>query len=239
MAAADIISILTIATAVSAGATSLAGLLMLNSLFKEKLKALFDDSKYFIFFFLTAGYAFYAFGEVLLSLVRIVFKTDPLLGMSDFYWVLGSVFQIIAFAGLAYSLHAFHRDRSKAMLMVVIGIALLAAVLFSVAGFGRETAGAGLFLVFYYPLSTALIVALSLSIPFFYHGLELLGMPLLLLFTANVIYLAADMSYSGAGITILSESLYTAAYSLSAVSFIALWKRVHGKQGLIMSYPVE
>ncbi len=228
MAVADLLALLTLTTTVFAAATALAGIIMLNSLFKEKLKALFDDSRYFIFFFLISGYTFYALGEVLWFLISTVFKKVPQVGMPDFYWVLGSVFELIAFFGLAYSLHAFHREGSKAWLMAIIGAALLAVALFLTAGLGRGETGAGKFLVFYYPLSTALIVALSLSVPFFYHSLELLGMPLLLLFAANVIFLVADLSYSAAGAAAFPEFLYTIAYALSAFSFTAMLAKVHG-----------
>lgn len=227
MVAADPSTLFALTTAVFAAATALTGIIMLNSLFKEKLKALFDDAQYFIFFFLISGYTFYAMGEVLWYLITIVFKSASIVGMPDFYWVLGSLFEVIAFFGLAYSLHSFHRDRSKAVLMMIIGIALLVVVLFFVAGLGRTSAGVEQFLTFYYPLSTALIVALSLAVPFFYHSLELVGLPLVLLFVANVVFLAADLSYSVAGTGAFSEMLYTVAYALGAFSFLALLARVH------------
>lgn len=214
--------------------TAVLGMILLNGLFKDKMRDLFRDVTFFIFFFLIAGYILSALAELLWYLIYTVFGESAGASMPDFYWVTGSLLILISFATLAITLSRQHQDINKFPILLVIGVALVAIMLIYTSMIGLAGRGAGnLFLGYFYPISTALIVTFSMSAYFYRSRIAHFGRNLLWLFFASVAYLIADMAYvyttvQGYGpVGVLSDVMYIAAYGLSALSFLMMLLKVH------------
>ncbi|MBS3140397.1 hypothetical protein J4479_05330 [Candidatus Woesearchaeota archaeon] len=89
------------------------GMVVLQSFFKNKLKDLFNDVNYFIFFFMVSGYILYALGEVSYYLTRQVFKNTSAIGVHDVYWTIGGILILLSFAALAFTLFKEHGGTGK------------------------------------------------------------------------------------------------------------------------------
>ena len=92
---------------------ALAGLVVLEAFFRNKLKQLFDDVNYFIYFSMVSGYFLYALGEISFYLSSQVFKDASPIGIHDVYWTSGAVLVLISFIGLAFTLFKEHGGTAK------------------------------------------------------------------------------------------------------------------------------
>lgn len=207
--------------------TTLLGIFLLNTLFKNKLEELFTDKNFFVFFFLIAGYALFAAGELGWYLIYRVFGDPPVGSMPDVYWVMGQVFLFLSFLALSIQLYRTYGGYQKLTLVLITGIILIAGIIFIVST--QTTSG---FLAYFYPLASVLIVLASLQVPLFLHQIPHWGMPLFLLFLTNVGFLVGDLLYISSTaqgvygtLGVLSDGVYILAYLLSAYAFLAmLWK---------------
>src|SRR3990167_301413 len=109
----DVLGTLYLATLLFALLTVVFGVLSINILFRNKLKELFSDHKFFIFFFLLMGYALFAMGELTWYLTLQVFEETPGTGMPDFYWITGALFMLVSFAALSRQLHKEYGENRK------------------------------------------------------------------------------------------------------------------------------
>lgn len=203
------------------------GMIVVNALFKNKLKMLFSDEKFFIFFFLTAGYVLFALGELTWYLIYLVFETTPSAGMSDFYWVTGAFFMLISFIALSSMLYRSYGQTHKLLPLGVFGSLLLIFVFFYVFITGSGDAeGGSVFLKYFYPLMTSLILISSANLFLFYRYLGSTEANLVPLFFANIGFLGGDLLYAYWGASglfgILAQTSYILAYGLSAFAFFTL-----------------
>ena len=205
---------------------------MLNSLFHNKLKDLFSDNTFFIYFFLVAGYALFALGELTWYLIFKVFGKVAPASMPDVYWTLGSVILVISFFGFAVSLYRQHREFNNLVIMLIGGAVLLGAVIFYLSGIDLVALAANrghVFIGFLYPLASSLMVVFSLTIPLYYHQIEHFRNSLLFLFFANIGTLAGDLLYisstvEAGGIPSTFYNLaYSIAYFLAAIGFVSMY----------------
>lgn len=211
--------------------TAVIGIIFLNVLFRNKLKDLFTDRNFFIFFFMIFGYLLSALGELLWFLIFVVFGEVAPAGMPDVYSVAASLFILLSFVLLTITMFKTYGESKKITGLLAAGAVLVVAVILynSVQGIFQDAkTGGHLFLAFFYPITTSLIVTFSASVLFFWRKMEVFGQSLLLLFIANVAFLLADVLYidttlHGYGVLgILSSMSYIAAYGLSSLAFIAL-----------------
>jgi len=208
------------------------GMVVLQSFFKNKLKDLFNDVNYFIFFFMVSGYILYALGEVSYYLTRQVFKNTSAIGVHDVYWTIGGILILLSFAALAFTLFKEHGGTGKFSLMLIVGIILLVLVLAIVLGvIGPRS---DYFFGVFYPVISSLIITAALSVILFYNELGGLGLPLLLLFLASSCILVGDISfhYTAAQLTsgllsLIQDIFYLVGYGLSAVAFMSLRLHLH------------
>ena len=216
----EILDTLYLATIIFAFLTVIFGVLSLNFLFKNKLKELFSDRKFFVFFFLLTGYALFALGELTWYLTLQVFGETPARGMPDFYWITGALFMLISFAALSSSLHQSYGQAHKFISLLILGSCLILGVLL------YAYVADGTFLGYLYPLLTSLNLIFSANLLLYYRRLDSFEIHLLYLFFANIGFLGGDLlfSYWGASniLGALSNIFYIFAYGLSAFAFLTL-----------------
>lgn len=213
-------------TVIFAFLSAVFGIAVVNALFKNKLKMLFSDEKFFVFFFLIAGYAVFALGELTWYLIYMVFEVNPSVGMPDFYWVTGAFFMLISFIVLSSMLYRSYGQKQKLLPLAASGALLLILVSLYVYAAGSGGPEDGSFLSYFYPLSTALILISSANLLLFYRYLGSVEINLLPLFFANIGFLGGDLLYAYWGVSgflgVLAQVFYVLAYGLSAFAFFTL-----------------
>ncbi len=212
--------------ALAAGVAALAGIILLESFFRNRLKELFEDTQYFISFFLVTGYILYALGEVALSLMRVVFKDQSSIGIQDVYWSGGALLILVSFIALTIALFRQSGEIGTLGIMAGVGVVLVALVLILVPS--------GTFFARFYPIMSALIVTFASSVILFRSRLGNWSRPLQLFFLASCAILLGDLFFGSAlaaasygTIGMITDISYLAGYSLSAAAFIAFRSQFH------------
>jgi len=213
--------LIVIVAALAAGA----GIVNLGSFFHNKLKDLFNDVNYFIFFFLVTGYSLYALGEVSYYLTQVIFKNASQIGIQDLYWTAGGLLILISFITMTNILMKEHGNSSMLMKQLLYGgllTILVSAIVFGISGSNYSFG-------YVYPIISALIVSSALSVIFFSSYLGDFGQVLFLLFLASIGILAGDLLFhytEALGIYgflgFLSDIFYLLGYGLSFVAFIIM-----------------
>ena len=179
------------------------------------------------------GYALFAMGEVTWYLINNIFNTIPTAGMPDFYWVTGAGFMILSFVALSRVLHQSYGDNHKLLPLLLVGGALMLGVIIYVSTSLSNGVGEGdsVFLAYFYPLSTALILLLSANLLLYFHQLGQFEKDLLYLFFANIGFLGGDLLYiywnASNLLGFFSDIFYFFAYGLSAFAFFTLLIKLH------------
>ncbi|MEW5897242.1 MAG: hypothetical protein AB1668_06105 [Nanoarchaeota archaeon] len=216
----------------SALLAAIAGIITLGAFFHNKLKDLFDDVNYFIFFFLAVGYSLYALGEVSFYLTSNVFNDVSSMGIADVYWTGGAVLILISFIALAVTLFRRERGSNSLLINAVIGAAIVVIVSYLVFGVTKPN----YFFGYFYPLVSSMIVAFSLSVIHFFRHLGAFGKVMALFFLSSAGILLGDIFYTytiaqGTYTTSLlrdvSNLFYLCGYILSFVAFVTLRLRMH------------
>ncbi len=219
-------------TIIFAFLTVVFGILVVNTLFRNKLKELFSDQKFFVFFFLVLGYALFAMGEVTWYLIHNIFNNIPTTGMPDFYWVTGAFFMMISFFALSSVLHQSYGENRKFLPLLLIGAALILGVILYVStAISKGSDNSNIFLAYFYPISTSVILILSANLLLYFHRLGQFETDLLYLFFANICFLGGDLLYlywnASNLLGFLSDIFYFFAYGLSAFAFFTLLIKLH------------
>lgn len=216
----------------SALLAAIAGIITLGAFFRNKLKDLFDDTNYFIFFFLVIGYSLYALGEVSYYLTANVFNDTSSMGIADVYWTGGAILIFVSFLFLAVTL--FRRERGSNSLLVnaVFGGAIVVLVCYLVFGITSPN----YFFGYFYPIVSSMIVAFSLSVIHFFRHLGSFGTVMVFFFLSSVgillgdifyTYTVAQGTYTTSLLGIISNLCYLLGYFLSFVAFVTLRLRMH------------
>lgn len=223
----DILGIIIVSLA---GLAAAMGILLLESFFRDKFQDLFDDRQYFIFFFLVSGYFLYALGEVAFYLTKVFTSINPQFGMGDVYWVGGAAVILISFIALTISLSK--DNRKKLLPQGVFGVILLGIVSYILWNF--TIGNSGTFFQYYYPIMSALIVAFSLSVLFYYRKIEDFDLPLLIFSLASLGILLGDIFFSyvtannlsSGNVYLLGDVFYCLGYGLSFLAFVVLYMKM-------------
>lgn len=202
------------------------GLWVINALFRNKLKELFSDSQFFIFFVMVFGYSLYALGEVTWFLIYELFEQYSLSGMADFYWMTGSLLMLIPLMALSRRLYRTYSSFQKVIPLLLFGAFLLFLVLFYVSAMG------GSIIEYYYAMSNSLLLLASAPLLLFFRELkasQLFEANLVYLFFGNMGFFIAELLYIYivpreiyGTLGILADSAYALGYFLSAFAFIML-----------------
>lgn len=213
--------------ALTAVVASLAGFVVLFSFFYNKLKELFTDINYFIFFFLVWGYLLYTLGEVSFYLTRAVAKDTSAIGIQDVYWTGGALLILVSFIALSITLFRQNGSGRKLATLLTLGTIIILGVLALVLTI-RDPAQRYFFGTLY-PILSSLIVTASLSVVLFYRSLGTLRNALLIFFFASSSILAADVLFHYVTVQeiygvigVVTDLFYIAGYGLSAIAFIIL-----------------
>jgi len=222
--------------AFSALIAALAGIVLINSLFKDKIKELFDDANYFFFFFLATGYTLYALGEVSWYLILKTSGQPEANSISDVYWSMGMMVILAAFVVFAFTMHRKYGEmqQRKSWIIIAISIAFMAAMyLFFVNQNSTQPYPFG----YFYLIMSSLILIISINIVLFRQKIAQLGQGVLVFFfLANIgtfigdalfLYATTLGTYGMAGA--LSGIDYLGAYALSALAFVVIIIRFYTK----------
>ena len=219
-------------TVIVAALTALLGIIVVNHLLRAKSKKIFDDKVVFVFSLLSFGYICFALAELTWYLLFRVFEQIPAVSMPDFYWVAGSVALFVAFSTFSIHIHRNHGNAKTSLLLLAVGVLILGAVLYYVTGIDVGNTEGSIFLSYYYPLASALILIASASVYLFEDKIDAFRGDLLLFLVANIGFLLGDLmyiNYSVSGVFgamgVASELLYIVAYFLCGYSFLWLLLR--------------
>ena len=224
------------AIAFSALIAALAGIILINSLFKDKIKDLFDDANYFFFVFLSAGYTLYALGEISWYLVMKTTDQPDANSISDIYWTTGIIVILAAFLVFAYTMHKRYGELQHRKSWIIIAISVAFATMMFLFYVNQNATQSYPFGYFYLMMSS-LILIISINIILFRQKIAQLGQGFLLIFFfANVgtfigdalfLYTTTSGTYGIAGA--VSGIAYLGAYALSALAFIVIIIRFYTK----------
>lgn len=213
---------------ISAGLSAVAGIYVLESFFRNKLKDLFDDTSYFIFFFLVCGYFLYALGELAFYLSDYFAEQSYAIGIYDVYWSAGGFLILISFFALALMQANRSNSQSKLLYLFIIAV-VLATISFVLV----HQQGQGLF-AYFYPLISSLIVSFSLGSFFFARSLGNLARPLQLFFLASSLIFVGDLIFSSGNTQVMSGTMgvvvdvvYLGGYLISLMAFLMFRSRMH------------
>ena len=213
------------------GITAILGVLLVNHFFAEKNRHL-NNTVLFIFTFLAFGYSCFALAEMSWFLIFDVFEQLPSVSMPDFYWVIGSICLLIAFATFSFHMHKQHGSWSQILAqalfaVIVFGIVLIFLVNMNIGNAGESTGE--IFLGYFYPIASSLILIFSGSVYFFLEKLDQYKETFFLFLIANGSFLLSDLLYvyytannTYGFLGFLSDSLSIVAYLLCALSFFFL-----------------
>jgi len=213
--------------AISAALAAISGLVVLQGFFHNKLKELFNDVNYFIFFFLVFGYFLYALGELSFYLAEIAFQDQSIIGIHDIYWSSGGILILISFIALAKLLFREQHSGGKVTTFLITGAMIVGFVLAAV--FGLIGSESQYFFGYFYPIISSLIVTASLSVVLFYNQLGGFKEVLLLFFLASGGILLGDVFfhysttwgvYGAIGLT--ADIFYLIGYTLSFAAFVTM-----------------
>lgn len=214
-----------------AGIAAIVGIIVLQQLFHNKLKELFDDIKYFVFFFLVIGYWLYALGEISFYLTKFVEGDESLIGIADLYWTFASLLIFISFIGLSYVVMRQSKDQTKKTIHLIVGLALAAIVAFTTFSFLENPLQEVSYFNYFYPIISSLIVAASLCVFFFNKEVGTLRSPIMIFFAASSAILIGDILfalgtaqniYLTGSIGVIADLAYSFGYGLSAIAFISM-----------------
>src|SRR3989338_2194328 len=126
-------STLNLVIVVFAFLTAFLGIIVINTLFRNKLKELFSDAQFFIFFFLVFGYSLYALGEVTWYLIFNLFEIYSVGSMPDLYWVSGTLLMLLPLIALDRRLYRTDNQSRNSLPLLVFGAVLFFVALFYVS----------------------------------------------------------------------------------------------------------
>ncbi len=205
---------------VFAGISTIAGVIVLECFFREKLKDLFDDSNYFIFFFLVFGYVLYSLGEVSYFLGNTMFVGRTAAGIEDLYWTIGMIVIFISFLGLII-LQVKKSQQSYKILYLLLTGAVLLLISYLIVDSSEFN-----FFNHFYLIMSCVLVSVSLVSVFYSKTLGSVARPLKFFLAASVIFLISQIMFELEIINVSTtfemsfEVLYLLGYVFSTLAFI-------------------
>lgn len=227
-----------IITLIFSAATAIVGYRAVHLLWKQKDKLQLSKTTLAVFTFLAVGYILFALGELSWYLIYGFVQKLPLASVPDMYWILGTIALLIGFTLFSLSMYKEHGGVGHGLLSIFIAGAVVAGLLYFVLSKGiikPEESGFAVFLGFYYPIISALIVLASLNVYLFFEKVHNSLAPSLLLFMiANGAIFIGDLLFTYYSsqevygfIGIVSDLFYICAYAFLVVAFWMVGKKVN------------
>lgn len=215
--------------------TAVLGLVFVNHLFKKRAKETISNSYTFFFSALGFGYACFALAELCWFLIFKLFGESASGSMPDFYWVIGAVSLFLGFT-VFYIFASSKQGKGHRILILIILFAVSSMILYYLLGVNiipHDTSSGQMFLGYFYPMMSALILISSVGVYLFMSREEAFSTPLLLMVIANVLFFIGDLLYSYAAfesiygfIGLFSDSVYVLAYLSCCLSFYYFLNRI-------------
>ncbi len=218
-----------------AAIAAITGIIVLNLLFHNKLKDLFDDKKYFIIFALVGGYLLYAVGEVSFYLMEVLAQDDSAIGIADLYWGGGAILVVLAFFAVFVNLFRAVKDSTNFLMIGGVGIVLVGGVLYYLLGIIQPGEAEISVFNYFYPIIGAVIITFASSAVLFSKELGSFGSPLITFFFASLAIFIGDLlfinaiaegTYLTSAIGGITDIAYCIGYGLSAVGFFQMYKHI-------------
>ncbi len=222
-------------TVIFAGIAAITGFIVLNLLFHNKLKDIFDDKKYFITFALVSGYILYAVGEVSFYLMEVLAQDDSTIGIADLYWGGGAVLILIAFFSVFIQLFRAVKNPNNFMIIGGIGIVAIGAVLYFLLNLIQPNNVTISFFNYLYPVMGVFVITFGSSVVLFSTELGTFASPLMIFFFSSLTILIADIlfiyaiaegTYLTSSIGAITDIVYSIGYALSAYGFFEMYKHI-------------
>ncbi len=212
--------------AFSALIAALSGLFLITTLFKNKIKELFDDANYFMFFFLTIGYTLYALGELSWYLILKTTGEPDANSIADVYWSAGSLASLCAFAMFAYIMHKrYGQQQHRTWLILIAGISFAVLMYFF---FIIQTATQAYPFGYFYLIMSSIILILSINIILFrqkitelnYGFMQVFFLATISTFVGDALFLYTTTHGTYGLIGAVAGLAYLAAYAFNAIALI-------------------
>ena len=193
-----------------------------------------------VFSFLALGMASCTIAEISWDVLEFIFGMSPELGVPDYFWIVCTSFLFIGFTYFSISMFREHGEIKKGVIVISISAVICAGILYwligsYILGFQQGESAFEMFIDYFYPIMSALIVISTLSVYIFFKRFPTLGIPLLLLAIGSMMSFGGDMLYTYYSwneldgiLELVSDSLYTFDYAISAAAFYMLLKKWAG-----------
>jgi len=193
-----------------------------------------------VFGLISITFITFAIAEVSWDIIELMGGVAAL-GIPEFFYIIGSLTAIGGFGYLSYYLYKAH-GLGKKFTYTILFAALISLIIFYMTYFfilGNQEGESSfeIFLDYFYPISSALIVIFSFSAYFFFEKFKKFGNQILLLAVAFFAMFLADMLYTYytwneiTGITaIMSDSLFILFYLIGALVMFKLYNNIRVKK---------
>ena len=212
-----------------AGLTAVLGFLLVHHLKKIKSEQHSDRVVSFTFNFLAWGYSLFALAEISWYLIFGYTKQLPSASIPELYWILGSFVLLMGFIYFSVAMHKEHGKIGKGLTIMGIAGIISGVVLYLILSSTlshTKAEGIELFLIYFYPILSTLILVFSINVYLFFDKIKGWGTAFFLLVTANIANLAADLTFNYSGLefgygtlSLISDGLYTLGYLLCVIAF--------------------
>jgi len=218
--------------------------LLLYKIIGHKEGILHKKTLVIIFSFLAVGFLFDTAAELAWDFTQYILKESPELGIADVLWIIGHLLVLAGFAYFAAYVRKQYGKLKKGLILIVTAGAIPAlAIYYLIHNFalGQQIGKSAfeIFIDYFYPIVSALILVSTLSVYLFFRELKEIGTPMLLFAARAVFVFAADMTYtyySSKGVYgilgVLSDGFFGIGYVLSALAFYLLIKRWAGIESI-------
>src|SRR3989344_2769612 len=181
------------------------------------------------------AYILFAIAEVSWSILSIAAGQEIIIGFPDYFWIAGIIFFLFGYYYFAFYMHKKHGEVLEGSLIMGLTAVITTVLVFYlmlnfIIGYQEGETTFEIFLDYFYPATSALILIPSVVVYIFLKRLRKLGTPLLLLALSNLVTFLGDMLYTYyswndiyglAGV--LSDIFYVFQYLLAFIAFFILW----------------
>ena len=216
---------------------------VLISLFKKKSKNPGKKAITLIFSLFAIGVFFIASAEIIWSILFISTGITPAVGLTDILWVIGYIFLIAGFFYFMVYICLLNKQCFGDLLFTLIVTAIVTYFISFllqqyVISFQNGESIFEIFLAYFYPLSSVIMLIFSFSVYNQFKRIDELGIPLIYLafailvqFVADLIFVYSSLNGIYGALGILSDILYIMEYLIIAFAFYLLYAQLNKKKG--------
>lgn len=213
--------------------------LLLYEIIKYKEKR-YRKALVIVFLLVSIGFLFNGAAELAWSFISSILKMSPELGIPDILWIIGELLVLSGFAYFAVFMYKEYGKLKKGLTIIAIAsIASASIIYYLISNFmtGQQAGKSAfeIFIGYFYPIASTLILISTLSVYLFFRELKEIGRPLILFALSRAFTFGGDTLYTyyiwngTYGVPgVLSDGFYIIEYMLSALAFYLLLRRWAG-----------